>query len=85
MVLNGAAVNFVAFSSPFLRADSQLALGLDGQLITLFIIVLAAMQSVPNELYEAARLDTSSAWKTKDPECGPVIPGPSAQVSPVPE
>jgi len=27
-----------------------------------FIIVLAAMQSVPDELYEAARLDTSSAW-----------------------
>ncbi len=27
-----------------------------------FIIVLAAMQSVPEELYEAARLDTSSAW-----------------------
>lgn len=27
-----------------------------------FIIVLAAMQSIPEELYEAARLDTSSAW-----------------------
>ena len=27
-----------------------------------FIIVLAAMQSVPDELYEAARLDTASAW-----------------------
>lgn len=27
-----------------------------------FIVVLAAMQSVPEELYEAARLDTSSAW-----------------------
>ena len=27
-----------------------------------FIIVLAAMQSVPEELYEAARLDTASAW-----------------------
>lgn len=27
-----------------------------------FIIVLAAMQSIPDELYEAARLDTSSAW-----------------------
>jgi multiple sugar transport system permease protein len=27
-----------------------------------FIIVLAAMQSVPDELYEATRLDTSSAW-----------------------
>jgi multiple sugar transport system permease protein len=27
-----------------------------------FIIVLAAMQSIPDELYEAARLDTASAW-----------------------
>ncbi|NLX09659.1 MAG: sugar ABC transporter permease [Chloroflexi bacterium] len=27
-----------------------------------FIIVLAAMQAIPDELYEAARLDTSSAW-----------------------
>jgi NADH-quinone oxidoreductase subunit K len=45
LVLNGAAVNFVAFSSPFLRADSQLALGLDGHLITLFIIVLAAAEA----------------------------------------
>ena len=27
-----------------------------------FIIVLAAMQSIPDELYEAARLDTSSGW-----------------------
>ena len=45
LVLNGAAVNFIAFSSPFLRADSQLALGLDGHLITLFIIVLAAAEA----------------------------------------
>lgn len=27
-----------------------------------FIIVLAAMQSIPEELYEAARLDTNSSW-----------------------
>jgi multiple sugar transport system permease protein len=27
-----------------------------------FIVVLAAMQSVPEELYEAARLDTASTW-----------------------
>lgn len=27
-----------------------------------FVIVLAAMQSIPDELYEAARLDTASAW-----------------------
>jgi len=39
LVLNGANVNFVAFGSPFLRSES---LGLDGQLIALFVIVLAA-------------------------------------------
>lgn len=27
-----------------------------------FIIVLAAMQSIPDELYEAARIDTASSW-----------------------
>ncbi|MCC6612591.1 MAG: sugar ABC transporter permease [Anaerolineae bacterium] len=27
-----------------------------------FIIILAAMQSIPDELYEAARLDTNSGW-----------------------
>lgn len=28
-----------------------------------FIIILAAMQSIPEELYEAARLDTGSEWR----------------------
>ncbi|MBL8154159.1 MAG: sugar ABC transporter permease [Anaerolineae bacterium] len=27
-----------------------------------FVIILAAMQSIPEELYEAARLDTGSSW-----------------------
>ncbi|MCC7206328.1 MAG: sugar ABC transporter permease [Anaerolineae bacterium] len=27
-----------------------------------FVIILAAMQSIPEELYEAARLDSSSSW-----------------------
>jgi NADH-quinone oxidoreductase subunit K len=39
LVLNGANINFVAFGSQFLRAES---LGLDGQMIALFVIVLAA-------------------------------------------
>ena len=39
LVLNGANINFVAFGSKFLRETS---LGLDGQLIALFVIVLAA-------------------------------------------
>jgi NADH-quinone oxidoreductase subunit K len=42
LVLNGANVNFVAFGSRYLRADS---LGLDGDLIALFVIVLAAAEA----------------------------------------
>jgi NADH-quinone oxidoreductase subunit K len=42
LVLNGANLNFVAFGSKFLRADT---LGLDGELIALFVIVLAAAEA----------------------------------------
>ncbi|MDA1050101.1 MAG: NADH-quinone oxidoreductase subunit NuoK [Planctomycetota bacterium] len=42
LVLNGANLNFVAFGSKYLRAES---LGLDGQLIALFVIVLAAAEA----------------------------------------
>ncbi len=45
LVLNGAAINFVAFSNPLLRGDSRFATGLDGHLITLFVIVLAAAEA----------------------------------------
>ena len=45
LVLNGANLNFVAFGSHFLQADSQQATGLDGQLIALFVIVLAAAEA----------------------------------------
>ena len=45
LVLNGANVNFVAFSSKYLQADPQYVLGLDGQLISLFVIVLAAAEA----------------------------------------
>ena len=45
LVLNGAVVNFVAFGSTFLRADTQYAGSLDGQLIALFVIVLAAAEA----------------------------------------
>lgn len=45
LVLNGAVVNFVAFGSTFLRADTQYAATLDGQLIALFVIVLAAAEA----------------------------------------
>ena len=45
LVLNGANLNFVAFGSPLLRAPGDHALGLDGQMIALFVIVLAAAEA----------------------------------------
>lgn len=42
LVLNGANLNFVAFGSPYLGAGG---LGLDGPLIALFVIVLAAAEA----------------------------------------
>jgi len=42
LVLNGANVNFVALSSKYFRTET---LGLDGQLIALFVIVLAAAEA----------------------------------------
>jgi NADH:ubiquinone oxidoreductase subunit K len=42
LVLNGANVNFVAFGSRFFRRET---LGLDGELIALFVIVLAAAEA----------------------------------------
>ncbi len=42
LVLNGANVNLVAFGSPYLRAEN---LGLDGALMALFVIVLAAAEA----------------------------------------
>lgn len=45
LVLNGANLNFVAFSSKFLQSNPEASLGLDGQLIALFVIVLAAAEA----------------------------------------
>ncbi|HEX5500561.1 MAG TPA: NADH-quinone oxidoreductase subunit NuoK [Thermomicrobiales bacterium] len=45
LVLNGANVNFVALSSDFLTANPGRGLGLDGQFIALFVIVLAAAEA----------------------------------------
>lgn len=45
LVLNGANINFVAFGSEFLRVNPQYGIGLDGQLIALFVIVLAAAEA----------------------------------------
>ena len=45
LVLNGANINFVALGSDFLRTDPGLALGLDGHIIAMFVIVLAAAEA----------------------------------------
>ena len=45
LVLNGANINFVAFGSEFLQSGSAHRLGLDGQVIALFVIVLAAAEA----------------------------------------
>ncbi len=45
LVLNGANLNFVAFASPFLQADPARSLGIDGQAIAVFVIVLAAAEA----------------------------------------
>ena len=42
LVLNGANLNFVAFGSELLRPTN---LGLDGQLMAMFVIVLAAAEA----------------------------------------
>lgn len=45
LVLNGANVNFVALSSEVLSRHHARGLGLDGQYISLFVIVLAAAEA----------------------------------------
>lgn len=45
LVLSASIVNFVAFSAPALRSDASYALGLDGHLFGLFVIVLAAAEA----------------------------------------
>lgn len=42
LVLNGANINLVAFGSDYLRPEN---LGLDGQFMALFVIVLAAAEA----------------------------------------
>ncbi|MBN2578668.1 MAG: NADH-quinone oxidoreductase subunit NuoK [Pirellulales bacterium] len=45
LVLNGANLNFIAFGSPLLRGEANQTIGLDGQLIALTVIVLAAAEA----------------------------------------
>lgn len=42
LILNGSIVNFVGFASPYFRDEN---LGLDGHLIAIFVIVLAAAEA----------------------------------------
>lgn len=44
LVLNGANINLVAAGSPYLSA-AESSLGLDGQLMAMFVIVLAAAEA----------------------------------------
>ena len=45
LILNGANLNFIAFGSPLLSPNGASSLGLDGQMIALFVIVLAAAEA----------------------------------------
>jgi len=45
LVLNGANVNFIAFGSPYLRGEGSASIGLDGEAIALFVILLAAAEA----------------------------------------
>ncbi len=45
LVLNGANLNFIAFGSQYLGKGGAWSIGLDGQLIALFVIVLAAAEA----------------------------------------
>ncbi len=45
LVINGANINFVAFGSEVLARRPEFRLGLDGQMIALFVIVLAAAEA----------------------------------------
>ena len=45
LVLNGANINFVAFASGHLQADASAALGMDGHVVAIFVIVLAAAEA----------------------------------------
>ncbi len=45
LVLNGANLNFIAFGSSLLYPDGKSCLGLDGQMMAVFVIILAAAEA----------------------------------------
>jgi len=69
LVLNGANLNFIAFGSPYLRPDN---LGTDGQLIALFVIVLAAAEAA---VALAIALNFYNNFSTIDVDRGNVLKG----------
>lgn len=58
--LGGQGVNW--FTDPWSARAAVLLIDSWQWTPFVFIIILAAMQSIPDELYEAARLDTNSGW-----------------------
>ncbi len=71
LVLNAANLNFIAFGSPYLRGNGQNTLGLDGQLIAIFVIVLAAAEAAValaialNYYHTHATIDVDKAEELK--------------------
>jgi NADH:ubiquinone oxidoreductase subunit K len=71
LVLNAANLNFVAFGSPTLMGNSYNTLGLDGQLMAIFVIVLAAAEAAValaialNYYYTHATIDVDKADELK--------------------
>ena len=65
LVLNGANVNFVAFSRPT-------SLGLDGQIVSLFVIVLAAAEAA---VALAIALNFYNNYQTIDVDRGDKLQG----------
>ena len=45
LVFNGANLNFVAFGSSYLAGEGRPPLGLDGEVMALFVILLAAAEA----------------------------------------
>ena len=69
LVLNGANINFIAIGSPLLREQN---LGLDGQLIALFVIVLAAAEAA---VALAIALNFYNSFSTIDVDQGNTLKG----------
>jgi NADH:ubiquinone oxidoreductase subunit K len=72
LVLNGANLNFIALSSPSLCPKGSTSIGLDGQMIALFVIVLAAAEAA---VALAIALSYYHTHATVDVDCGNELKG----------